>query len=383
MTEICKTCGSELFAGQRFCRACGNSTETLDSGEAPTQQFGDDPLSSRGEATTRQMQPPDDWGARSVGNTAPQARPNTNPVGKPPAGYQAPSAYQAPPTSYQLPPPPPAWRPPQYAPPTTTTSRGSSGWAIFLAIFLALMLGAMVVGRAVFRRVRDRMPVAGPQIPGPATAEDLKTFTLAKGAAVAIQTINGSITVTGWDGPQAEVHILASNGANPSDVSIRSDNNSLAISAPAKGKISFEVRLPRELGNVVFNSTNGGVTVSDVSGQLTVETVNGSIRLNQVSGIDRAKSVNGGIEATLRQAVKDRPMTFESMNGGIDLRFPGDFNGTLDASAMHGGIKVDDSFPEVKSEKTFPVGMRAGGPIGTGGSTVTARTTNGGIKIGR
>ena len=121
MTEICKTCGSELFAGQRFCRACGNSTETLDSGEAPTQQFGDDPLSSQGEATTRQMQPPDDWGARSVGNTAPQARPNTNPVGKPPAAYQAPNAYQAPPTSYQLP-PPPAWRPPQYAPPPPPTT---------------------------------------------------------------------------------------------------------------------------------------------------------------------------------------------------------------------------------------------------------------------
>ncbi|MFL6277505.1 MAG: DUF4097 family beta strand repeat-containing protein [Blastocatellia bacterium] len=383
MTEICKTCGSELFAGQRFCRACGNSTETLDSGEAPTQQFGDDPLSSPGEATTRHMQPPDDWGARSAGNTAPQARPNTNPVGKPPAAYQAPNAYQAPPTSYQLPPPPPAWRPPQYAPPPTTTSRSSSGWAIFLAIFLALMLGAMIVGRAVFRRVRDRIPAAAQQIPGATTAEDLKTFTLAKGAAVAIQTINGSITVTGWDGPQAEVRILASSGATPSDVSIRSDNNSLAISAPAKGKISFEVKLPRELGNVVFNSTNGSVTVSDVTGQLTVETTNGRIKLDQVSGIDRAKSVNGGIEATLRQGVKDRPMTFETMNGGIELRLQDDFNGTLDASAMHGGIKVDDAFPEVKTEKTFPVGMRASGPIGSGGPTVTARTTNGGIKIGK
>src|SRR2546423_9962537 len=90
MAEPCKNCGSELFAGQRFCRACGNPTDTLDSGEAPTQPFADDPLSPQGEATTRRMPPPEDWGARHTGNTAPQSRADTNPVGKPPAAYQAP-----------------------------------------------------------------------------------------------------------------------------------------------------------------------------------------------------------------------------------------------------------------------------------------------------
>ena len=377
MAEPCKTCGAELFAGQRFCRACGNPTDTLDVGEAPTQQFADDSVS--GEATTRRMQPPDDWGARHSGNTAPQARSDTNPVGRPPAAYQAPNVYP-PPSAYQVPPSPPAWRPPQYAPtPTPTSSRGGGGWAIFLAIFLALILGAVMAGRAIYHRVRDRVTV-NMQQPFAPSAEDVKTFPLSKGAAVAIQTINGNITVSGTDGPQAEVRIVAT-GANPADVSIRSDNNSLSLSAPAKGKISFEVKLPRELGNATFKSTNGNVRISDVAGQLTIETTNGTIKLDQVTGVDRAKSVNGGIDATLRQGANARPVTFETVNGGIDLQVQADFNGTLDAGTVHGGIDVDSAFGGVKVEKSFPTGSRASGSIGAGGPTVTAKTMNGGINV--
>src|ERR1044071_7815189 len=94
MAEPCKTCGSELFAGQRFCRACGNPTDTLETSEAPTQQMPP----ATGEAPTQRMpEMSDDWGARGSAHTAPQSRPNTNPVNRPPAAYQAPNPYQAPP----------------------------------------------------------------------------------------------------------------------------------------------------------------------------------------------------------------------------------------------------------------------------------------------
>ncbi|MFL6212710.1 MAG: DUF4097 family beta strand repeat-containing protein [Blastocatellia bacterium] len=380
MAEPCKSCGSELFAGQRFCRACGNPIDTLDAGEAPTQQFADGTGPSPGEATTRHMSPPDDWGARNATHTAPQSRPNTNPVGRPPDTYQTPPAYQTPPTSYQMPPQPPAWQSAQYAPQAAPTRSGSS-WAIVLAVILALMLGAMMAGRAIYKNIRGRIPPSQ-QLGAPA-ADDMKVFPLAKGATVAFRTVNGSITVTGSDAPQAEVRILASGGANPSDVTIRSDNNGLSISAPAKGKISFEVKLPRELGVASFTSTNGSVSLSDVGGQLTVETTNGKIKLDQVSGIDRAKSTTGGIEATLRQSANPRPITLETTNGGIDLEFQDDFNGTLDASTMRGGIKVDESYDDIKIDKKFPMGAQASGNIGSGGPTVTVKTMNGGIKINK
>jgi hypothetical protein len=386
MADPCKNCGSELFAGQRFCRACGNPTDTLDAGEAVTQQFTDGP--APGEATTRHMSPPDDWGARSVAHTAPQARPNTNPVGRPPDTYQPPQAYQAPPTSYQMPPPPPVWQAAQYAP-QAAPSRSGAPWAIVLAIILALMLGAMIAGRAIYNNIKRRIPAIQQQQQQQQTvaSTDKKVFPLANNATVTIKTTNGSIKVEGWDEPRAEVQIIKKVIGDGPSVTVRSDNDkSLYLEAPGDGRggqVSFEVKLPRQLGVVSFNSTNGTITVSDVAGQLTIETTNGKIKLDDVSGIDRAKTTNGGIEATIGQTTNNRPMTFETTNGGIDLQLQDDFNGTLDASAMHGGIKVDDAFEGVKVEKVFPTGQRANGVIGSGGPTLTLRTINGGIRVSK
>src|SRR5919205_834164 len=156
MSDPCKTCGAELFAGQRFCRACGNSTDTLDSGDAPTQHM----TPPTGEAPTQRMPELfDDWGARGSANTAPQPRIDTSPVNRPPSAYQAPNPYQAPPTSYQLPPPPPVWQPPRYPAPPPAARSGSS-WAIVLAVILALLLGSIICGRAIICRIRRRIPAA-------------------------------------------------------------------------------------------------------------------------------------------------------------------------------------------------------------------------------
>lgn len=395
MAEPCKNCGSELFAGQRFCRACGNPTDTLDAGEAPTQQFADSATPGPGEATTRHMtqpppqpQPPDDWGARTA-HTAPQPRSNTNPVGRPPDTYQPPQTYQAPPTSYQLPPQPPAWQQRQYPPQPASSGRSGSSWAIVLAVILALMLGAVIGGRAIFNRVRDRIrnnQTLGQQ--GPTVAStDTRVFALTPGATVTIKTVNGNIKVQGWDEPRAEVQIMKKGPSDAPPLTIRNDNDkSLYIEAPPdarNGQVSFDVKLPRNLGNVAFNSTNGAITISDVNGHLTIETVNGKIKLDDVTGIDRARTVNGGIEAVIGQAPNNQPMTFEALNGGIDLTLQDDFRGALDASTLHGGIKVDDAFDGIKVEKVFPVGQHASGVIGAGGPTLTAKTTNGGIKVSK
>ena len=392
MAEPCKNCGSELFAGQRFCRACGNPTDTLDSGEAPTQQFADDPMSPPGEATTRRMPPPDDWGARHTGSTAPQSRADTNPVGKPPAAYQAPNAYQQPPAAYQVPPAPPAWRPPQYAPqlpPTASRSGSGSGWAIFLAIFLAVILGAVIGGRMIYNRIRDRIHINPQQSisQGPTVAStDKKVFTLNPGAAVTIKTMNGSIKVEGWDEPRAEVQIIKKGTSDSPAVNIRNDDKTLFIEAPPdprNGQVSFEVKLPRALGTVALNTINGGVTLRAVAGQISIETANGSINLNDVSGVEHVRTANGSIEAVLNEAAKDRPMTFETANGSIKLTVADHFNATLDASTVHGKIDIDEDLGDIKTERRIPFGASASGNLGAGGSPLKVATVNGSIKINK
>lgn len=383
MSEPCKTCGSELFAGQRFCRACGNPTDTLDAGEAPTQQ-----MPQTGEAPTRPMPPPDDWSARGVTHTAPQSRPNTNPVNRPPEAYQAPNVYHAPPTSYQLPPQPLAWQAPRYPPqPPPPPARSGSSWAIVLAVLLAIMLGAIIGGRAIYTRVRDRIKSRIEQnTPPPVPSTDKKVFALNPEATVTIKTVNGSIKIEGWDEPRAEVQIIKKGGGDAPPVTIRNDDKSLYLEAPPDGRggqVSFEVKLPRELGTVSLNSVNGSITLKAVSGQITIQTVNGGIILNDVSGLERAVAMNGGIEAVLHQAAKDHPMILETTNGGIRLTVDDEFNAVLDASTVHGKIDVDDDLDGIKVEKKFPVGATARGNLGSGGQPLKVTTVNGPIKINK
>jgi hypothetical protein len=386
MSEPCKTCGSELFAGQRFCRACGNPTDTLEMGDAPTQH-----MPASGEAPTQPMPPPPgDWGARGPANTAPQSRPNTTPVGQPPPSYQAPKTYQAPPTSYQLPPQPLAWQQPHYPPPPphlATGGRSGSSWPIVLAVILALLLGSIIGGRAIYRRIRDNIHVNTQQPPQPSVSTtDKKVFALNSGAAVTIKTVNGSIKIEGWDEPRAEVQIIKKGGSDNPAMTIRSDEKSLYIEAPPdarNGQVSFEVKLPRNLGTVSLNSVNGGISLKDVAGQISIQTVNGGITLNDVSGVERAATMNGGIDAALSQASKDHPMMLETTNGGIKLTVDAEFNATLDASTVHGKIDVDEDLDGIKMEKKIPFGATASGPLGAGGPPLKVTTVNGSIKINK
>jgi hypothetical protein len=370
-----------LFAGQRFCRACGNPTDTLDAGEAPTQQ-----MPPTGEAPTQRMPPvPDDWGARGAAHTAPQARPNTNPVSRPPEAYQTPNAYQAPPTSYQLPPPPPAWQAPRYPPQPPASTRSGSSWAIVLAVLLAILLGAIIGGRAIYTRVRDRVNAKIQQAtPPPVSSTDKKVFALSSGAAVTIKTTNGSIKIEGWDEPRAEVQISRKGGGDSPPLTIRSDDKSLYIEAPPDGRggqVSFELKLPRELGAVSLNSVNGAISLKEVGGQISVQTVNGVINLDDVSGVERAATMNGGIDAALHQASKDRPMVLETTNGSIKLTLDEEFDALLDASTVHGKIEVDEDLDGIKVEKKIPLGATASGKLGAGGQPLKVTTVNGPIKI--
>lgn len=356
MADTCINCGSELFYGQKFCRSCGNSTDSSLPEEAPT----------------RRMPPaPDLWGTRGAANTAPTPKQGTNPVYAPPSYYQ--------PTV----PPAPMQPMPPYMPPR------SRSWVPILVLIILLVFGGGFLGvRSIVRNIRSHIRENVVDTRATTSTTDKQTFALNKGAAVSISTLNGTISVEAWDQPQAEVKIIkrGKTDANVQNapVTIKNDKDNLSLDASQTGnvEISFEVKLPRSLGAVKFTSTNGAIDISDVDGNIIVEATNGAITLDNVSGIERVTAVNGTIDADLNSAPKDRPMKFETTNGEINLSFNPNFNATLEASTVRGSINIDDEI-NIPVQKSRPIGQRANGPIGKGGPPLTVTTVNGGINISR
>jgi putative adhesin len=372
MEENCRNCGSELFVGQRFCRACGAPTESLSDEQAPTQM----------------MPPQPEWGARSPGSTAPASRPETSPVYAPPSGYQP-----------SVPPVYPAVVPP-YAPPR---KRSPLGWIL---AFLGMGLFVLVV-IAVMMMARFSNRGRGSDSGGPPTqqrqnetllADNVadtvdnvgtdtilrKTFPLGDSAKFALRNDNGNITITSWAQPKAEVSVIRRGSADRSAQVFFSNNGGTLSIRAAGGRgnqdVRFEVKLPRELTRVELSSTNGVIKISDVKAEILVSGTNGAIELANVVGASKIRTTNGSIKASLLEA-SDRSMEFESTNGGIELTVPPDFQADLDASTVHGSINIDDAFG-VQVEKGV-VGQRAKAEIGQGGERLRLSTTNGNIKLGK
>jgi len=395
MADQCKNCGADLFYGQRFCRACGRTTDPYVEENAPTQ---------------RMPPPPDLWGARQA-NTAPTVGQETSPV-------------YAPPTFYQ--PPPPPVQP--YVPPK---SRSAWPWiiaAIGSGLLIAMILGVIFVSRTIDRgrdiardaardaarkaaAARTNMPAPSPVPPLPplpplAGQESVlgadnaevetsdgetvltKSFPLNQNAIVSVSNVNGTITVEASDGPEAEL-IVTKRGGSQQDreaaqVKFFIDNGRLSLRTelPHFSKnmeVRYELKLPRELGRVEIVSTNGSIGISEITALISAASTNGSIQLSDVTGVAKVETTNGNIKAELTRVPPDRPMDFKSTNGNIEISFNSDFNANLTAETTHGSIRLDEEF-NIPIQKQM-LGQQAMGRIGDGGPTLSVKTTNGSIRL--
>ena len=371
MAEHCKNCGLELFTAQRFCRSCGTPTEQLSEEQVPT----------------RMMPPlPDSWGARSAG-TAPTSRPQTSPV------------YDPPPMGYQpsVPPPYPAIVPP-YVPPR---KRSPIGWIlafIGMGLFVLVVVAVMMMARfrsrpSDSREIQTTQSRQGERLLDESTADTVtilgndttftKAFSLGDEARLSVKNVNGNITVGVWDEPKAEVKVIRrSSSDRNTQVFFSNNGGNLSIrTAQTRGNqdVRIEVRVPREVGRVEVSSANGTIKLSDVAAEILVDATNGAIELTNVVRASKVHTVNGSIKASLVET-SDRSMEFDSTNGAIDITVPPGFEADLEASTVHGSIKLDDTFG-VEIEKGI-VGQKARGEIGKGGERLKLSTVNGTIKIG-
>jgi len=330
---------------------------------------------------------PEGWGARGPASTAPTSRPETSPVYDPSGGYQpiVPPAYAA--------------TVPPYTPPRR---RSPVGWIlafIGMGLFVLVVIAVMVMAR-LGRRTIDSggtQPAAaarqGEKALDDSSADTVvtsgsdttftKTFALNDDARVSLKNVNGDITVTAWDQPKAEVNVIRRGGSDRSaQVFFTNTGGNLSVrtAAPNRGNqdVRFEVKLPRELGRVELSSLNGVIKLSDVTAEILIDGTNSAIELANVAGVSRVHTVNGSIKAALLEA-SDRGMEFESTNGSIDLTVPPGFEADLDASTIHGGITIDETFG-VPVEKGI-VGQKAKGEIGKGGERLRLATTNGNVKL--
>lgn len=237
----------------------------------------------------------------------------------------------------------------------------------------------------------------------------------ARPATIKARLISGSITVTAGTNPEVVVQSdssrplrrdLIPNSIPPGmhridtggrGFNIEEDHNLVTIN-PAGGSFGENLILQVPVNTSLdLRTVNGRIDVTGLNGDLDVGSTNSSIDLKDVSGAVSANTVNGLVTVNMTRVAPDKPMSFSTLNGTIDVTIPSDTKARLRLKSTNGAIysdfdvkmEPDTSKPVVEDARgrggRYRIRLdRSNGVYGTingGGPEYSFQTMNGTILI--
>ena len=219
---------------------------------------------------------------------------------------------------------------------------------------------------------------------------EIREQTLAPSGAIAIDgRQNGGISVKGWDQNQVLVRARVQAGAPTAaeaealgkQVRIETSGAKIHATGPESKRdyhwdVSYEVFVPRR-ADLSLETNNGGIAIADVNGKIDFTALNGGVVLKRVGGAVRGSTTNGGLMIVLSGERWDgESMDVSTTNGGVILSVPENYSAHIETGTVNGGVNTE--FPvTVKGEVTKQIALS----LGSGGATVRAMTTNGGVHL--
>ena len=202
---------------------------------------------------------------------------------------------------------------------------------------------------------------------------------------------NGGVSIKGWERNEVLVRSRIQTSATTqaaadelaSQIRIETGGAKIFATGPenrndAWWSVSYEIFVPQR-SNVSVKTNNGGISFTDVHGRLEFSALNGGVSLRGVGGTVKGSTTNGGLSVVLNGTRWDgEALDVRTTNGGVSLSIPGNYSAHLETGTVNGGLSVD--FPitmqgEIKKEIEVN--------LGSGGATIRAMTTNGGVSIRR
>jgi len=226
--------------------------------------------------------------------------------------------------------------------------------------------------------------------PVKATRQEEATFTVGESAVIDADTSNGEVTVCGVEGTQ-EVHVtvtLRTRGNTQEQADERLDEIVYHVTQDGRTirlqyKATEQQRDVRRWSGVDFvvsvpvatrvdaETSNGTITVENLSGRANLDTSNGAITVLTVTGDVVADTSNGRI--SMWEVTGD--VRADTSNGRIDLER---IAGTVRADTSNGEIELEAITGEVRADTSNGAIHYEGTPVGTANSL---RTSNGAITV--
>jgi DUF4097 and DUF4098 domain-containing protein YvlB len=227
-----------------------------------------------------------------------------------------------------------------------------------------------------------------------------QTYQLTAGGSVALENVNGDVSIEVWERDEVHVHAVKSAGsqelldelkveidADPSAVRIHTEYPSSRRSKDRDHDHSFEgnhtkveytLTVPRTAKIDDVDLVNGSLLIVGVEGGVEASTVNGNIVVREGAGPAELETVNGGIELRVDRVAFDDEIALETVNGTIDLYLARSAGAEIRAETVNGRLSNDLGI-DVRKGKY--VGASFDGTVGGGGPRIDLETVNGSIAV--
>lgn len=119
-----------------------------------------------------------------------------------------------------------------------------------------------------------------------------------------------------------------------------------------KGAGDLKIAVPRNASIVVQSTMGGGgnITCTGIGGDIEINSLNGEIRLNDLAGGAIVSTLNGEIHAAVRELRDNKPLSFTSMNGEVELRVPATAKANLRFRTQNGSVATDFEEPALATK---------------------------------
>jgi hypothetical protein len=233
--------------------------------------------------------------------------------------------------------------------------------------------------------------------------EFLQRYEVEAGTEVEVYNRNGRVNVRSWDGEHLEVSAVKKSWMpgeiNLVEIKVTENKNFVvrteSLERNPRVSVNYEILVPSGIsvklletsngninvqgaaGNVTAVTSNGSIKIVDVDGFVTARTSNGKIEVSGVSGLLGLRTSNGNIEAEAAGIGKDVEVT--SSNGSISLLIASAVDADVEARTSNGKITIYNlQFVSSEMDSNYMKGR-----LGSGGSRLFIKTSNGSIKLDR
>ncbi len=214
-----------------------------------------------------------------------------------------------------------------------------------IIIGLILLIGTGTMALAQEGKVdRATVPFSDPSVPG----------------TVKVSLFRGGITVTGYSGREVTVEARVRGSmlqekevnekargmrlirSSASGLSITEEDNVMSIGSQSmKTAVDITIQVPFKTSLKLGCFNNGDITVDKVTGEIEVNNHNGAITLTDITGSVVANTFNGELKVSFVSITPDKPMSFSTWNGDVDVTLPGTLKADVKMNSEQGDIYSD------------------------------------------